>query len=264
MYVEVEGARIHVHKKGQGRPILLLHGVPDSADMWQGVIDRLASHYTCYAPDLPGFHLSGLPSDFEFSLEHYGRFIDQLVCALGIDQPVQLVLHDWGGIFGMSFACQFPAKVSGIVGGSFPFTEAYRWHAWARIWRTPVLGELAMLTMNKALFKWEVKRGGSHIAASHIDSTYAKLDWQTRKVILKLYRSAHPALMASFAQDLANLAKEVPIDLVWGKKDIYVAPEFGRYLHPRTQICLEHCGHWVPVEAPQVFADMLVPKSPEA
>ena len=259
MEVQIDGASIHVKTKGQGSPVLLLHGVPDSSEMWREVIDHLSDYYTCYAPDLPGFNLSEIPAGYEFNLQNYGRFIARLLDQLGIDEPVRLVLHDWGGIFGMSFACQYPERVAGIVGGSFPFTGQYRWHAWAKIWRTPILGELAMLSMTKPLFEWEVNRGGSKIPRAHIESTYSKLDWKTKQTILKLYRSAGSEKLAAFEGSLAELSKRVPIDLVWGRNDIYVAPGYGKYLHPRTQVSLEGCGHWVPVEAPKAIADLMVP-----
>lgn len=259
MEVNIEGASIHVETAGQGSPVLLLHGVPDSSEMWRGVVEQLSLYYRCYAPDLPGFNLSEIPSNYQYDLPHYGQFVKQLLDALGIQEPVRLVLHDWGGIFGMSFACQFPERVAGIVGGSFPFTAQYRWHAWARIWRTPILGELAMLGMTKALFKWEVNRGGGNISQKHIDSTYAKLEWKTRQNMLRLYRSADPEKLKSFEAALAVLAEQVPIDLIWGNDDIYVAPRFGKFLNPRTQINLEGCGHWVPVEAPLSIAEMMVP-----
>src|SRR3982751_356877 len=103
MHVKVEGARIYVVEEGesQGHPVLFLHGNPDSADMWSGVIDRLKTkhRYRCIAIDLPGFGRSEAPAGFDASLESEARFVDDLVSALGITEPLDIVGHDFGGHF---------------------------------------------------------------------------------------------------------------------------------------------------------------------
>ena len=258
MFVDLGGAKIHVNKVGQGDPVLLLHGVPDSSKMWDAVVEELKDRFTCYAPDLPGFNLSGIPSNYKFTVEGYGQFINQLVEKLGIKEPLRLVLHDWGGIFGMSFACQFPDKVSSITGGSFPFTSKYSWHTWARVWRTPLLGELSLLMMNKPLFKWESRRSSSSLPAAHINETYSKLNTRTKQTILKLYRSASPDAIGAFETRMRSLPETVDIQTFWGAGDIYVDPKFAAFLRPRKQTLLENCGHWVPVEAPKAIAGALL------
>ena len=55
----VENIPIQIVDQGTGVPTLLLHGIFDSADTWQGVVDRLAGQVRCLVPDLPGFGRSG-------------------------------------------------------------------------------------------------------------------------------------------------------------------------------------------------------------
>lgn len=259
MFVELANAPIYVKQAGTGDPALFLHGVPDSADMWNELIDQVSSKYACYAPDLPGFYRSGIPETFRFDLEHYGEFVNQLVEVLEIPTPLTLVIHDWGGIFGMAFACKYPEKVKRIVGGSFPFSHLYKWHPWAAVWRTPVLGELSMLMMNHALFTWELKRGGPLMSQSQIDETYygKATSWRARWTILKLYRSATPRNFLPWQNRLERLAKLVPIDTVWGQKDKYVPTHMADMMHPRSKKLLPECGHWVPLEAPGALVQLL-------
>ena len=54
MYLPIEGTNTYLAEAGAGEPVLFLHGVPDSADMWQPIMERLQGQYHCYAPDLPG------------------------------------------------------------------------------------------------------------------------------------------------------------------------------------------------------------------
>ncbi|WP_404365529.1 alpha/beta fold hydrolase [Marinobacter sp.] len=266
MQVNVQNGRIYVARDGKGSPALLLHGVPDSAELWQPVIDGIRDHYTCYAPDLPGFYRSQVPSGFDYSLEGYATFVKDLLDALGIEQPVTLILHDWGGIFGMAFACLYPERVSRIVGGSFPFSHLYQWHPWARVWQTPVLGELSMAMMNEPLFRWEIQRGSQRLDKSQIHAMYAGRATrpETRNSVLRLYRSMPPRRFQPWQSRVELLARKVPIDLVWGADDPYVPTYQGRLLHPRRMHVVPECGHWVPAEAPEaIIAAVLETDIPE-
>jgi pimeloyl-ACP methyl ester carboxylesterase len=64
-----QNVKTYVKDEGAGSPILFLHGAPDSAEMWNGVIRRLSSHYRCLAPDLPGFGRSVASANFDYSLD---------------------------------------------------------------------------------------------------------------------------------------------------------------------------------------------------
>ena len=260
MFVEIGQAPIYLNVEGEGEPALFLHGVPDSADMWNPLVQQVKDSYKCYTTDLPGIHRSGVPKSFEFELKHYGQYINDLVEAAGIETPFTLVAHDWGGIYAMSFACQFPEKVTRFVGGSFPFSHLYRWHPWAAVWRTPILGELSMLLMNKAVFHWELGRGGPLLSREQINETYdGKVDrWAPRKTILKMYRSATPRLFLPFQCMLERFAQQVDIELIWGKQDKYVPTHMAALMHPKSAQIIPECGHWIPLEAPHVLAEVLL------
>ncbi len=74
----VELSRVFVNMKGQGEPILFLHGVPDTSEVWDGAIAAFADKYQCIAPDLPGFGRTQSPQNFDYSLENLAHFIEQL------------------------------------------------------------------------------------------------------------------------------------------------------------------------------------------
>ena len=85
MQVTVQGAQIYYHECGTGTPTLFLHGVPDLAEMWNGIIDRMELSYRCIAPDLPGFTTrSQAPAGFDYKLPSMAKFVDDLVTALGL------------------------------------------------------------------------------------------------------------------------------------------------------------------------------------
>src|SRR5579883_2843476 len=70
MSLPVQHVDVYLEDRGRGEPVLFLHGVPDSSQMWDGVIQHLEGQYRCIAPDLPGLGRSVAPSNFSCSLEH--------------------------------------------------------------------------------------------------------------------------------------------------------------------------------------------------
>ena len=75
MYLALEGTNTYLAETGAGDPVLFLHGVPDSADMWRPIMVRLQGRYHSYAPDLPGLGRSTAPDDFALTLELCERLL---------------------------------------------------------------------------------------------------------------------------------------------------------------------------------------------
>jgi haloacetate dehalogenase len=100
--VDVDGVRIHARVAGQGPPVLLLHGYPETSAMWHRVAPALAEDHTVVAADLRGYGRSGRPADGAAPGEHpaYAKramAADQagLMRALG-HQGFAVVGHDRG------------------------------------------------------------------------------------------------------------------------------------------------------------------------
>src|SRR5919199_1692588 len=74
-------------------PVLFLHGVPTAGDDWLPFLERTGG----IAPDLPGFGRSGKPSDFDYSIAAYARFLRTFADIAGLDR-FSLVVHDWGSV----------------------------------------------------------------------------------------------------------------------------------------------------------------------
>ncbi|MDX1740223.1 MAG: alpha/beta fold hydrolase, partial [Rhodothermales bacterium] len=111
----IRDSHLFVREAGSGFPVLLLHGNPDSSDVWDDVIPHLSEDYRCITPDLPGLGRSKAPPDFDFSFENLGRVVEEIVDALGVSTPLHLVAHDFGGAFGMAWAVLRPDRVRTIT-----------------------------------------------------------------------------------------------------------------------------------------------------
>ena len=112
-FVEVKGTRMHYVEAGTGDPILLLHGNPTSSYLWRNVIPHLTGLGRCIAPDLIGFGKSEQP-DIPYRVYDHARYIEAFIQALGLEH-VTLVLHDWGGFIGLSYAARHSGNVRAIA-----------------------------------------------------------------------------------------------------------------------------------------------------
>jgi pimeloyl-ACP methyl ester carboxylesterase len=257
--ITLKGADLFVSVRGSGPPILFLHGNPDSSDIWTDVVAQLRASFRCIAPDLPGFGRSKVSRDFDYSFENLGRFLDEAIAGIGVTEPVHLVAHDFGGAFAMTWAILRPERVRSITVINHPFfVSGYRWHNWARIWRTPPVGELSMLLMNWPLFRRSVRRGSRKLSDEKIRRAYAFVDRDTKRAVLRLYRAADPPSFAEWETRMLATTAAVPTLVLWGEHDPYIPRWVADRFGARQVIVYPESGHWAPAEVPgRVAKDLL-------
>jgi pimeloyl-ACP methyl ester carboxylesterase len=260
MFLNVQGARIHFVDTGKGVPTLFLHGIPDSSDVWKDVTEVVSGSYRCVAPDLPGFGKSAIPAGFEVTLDGMAEFIDAFITALGITEPINLVVHDIGGPYGLAWAVRHPAKVRHIAIMNTVFQPEYRWHRYGRICRTPILGELMQLLTSQSGLARELRgsSGLSKPSREHVNATYRSFTSPVRRMVLRLYRGLDPQVFAKWESDLRSLAAKVPSLVMWGDRDPYIASAFAERFGAQQVRHFPHCGHWPQVEIPDVVSRNLL------
>jgi pimeloyl-ACP methyl ester carboxylesterase len=114
--LEVNGLRMHVVSAGQGPPVLLLHGFPDTHAVWRKQITVLAdAGFRVIAPDLRGYGETEAPRQVrDYRLEILRADILALLEVLGIDK-VRLVGHDWGAVIGWQLCMAAPSRIERFV-----------------------------------------------------------------------------------------------------------------------------------------------------
>jgi haloacetate dehalogenase len=108
-----DGIRLHYRRQGQGRPIVLLHGFPQTGHLWRKVMPALAERFTVVAPDLRGYGDSDRPPG-GYDKRTMAADVADLVRALGLD-PVVLVGHDRGGRVAHRFALDHPTLLTHLA-----------------------------------------------------------------------------------------------------------------------------------------------------
>jgi pimeloyl-ACP methyl ester carboxylesterase len=110
----VNGIRMHYVIGGQGDPVVLLHGWPQTWYEWHKIMPALSKNYTAVAPDLRGLGDSSKPFA-GYDGNTTAEDIYQLLSQLGLDQKIYLVGHDIGVQTAYSYAASHPNNVSKLV-----------------------------------------------------------------------------------------------------------------------------------------------------
>jgi len=104
-----------VHVEGQGsRTIVMVHGWPDTAALWDPQVAALKGQYRCVRFTLPGFDPAHPRRVHE--LDGIVAALHEVLEAVSPHQPVILLLHDWGCVFGYALADRHPGRVAAIIG----------------------------------------------------------------------------------------------------------------------------------------------------
>jgi len=238
---------------------LFLHGVPDSPAIWRPLLGQLDLGDTPVAvPALPGF-TGPLPAGFAATKEAYADWaVSEAEALCAQHGPIDIVGHDWGALIAQRVAMLRPDLIRSWAVSNAVIDPDYRGHRIARIWNTPVLGEIFMALSTPAKLAQGLAAQGmpADIAAEEA-AQWANKD--KRRAILKLYRSAKGL---SFEHDWARDIGKLPANgaLIWGEGDPYVDLSVAQRFAAGTGVPLtvaEGAGHWAIAERPAEVAAAL-------
>lgn len=115
-FIEVEGIRLHYVDRGEGQPLVLLHGNGTLLQDLQisGLIDRAAERYRVIAFDRPGYGYSERPRTTIWTPQAQAELLHHALHLLGVQQAV-VIGHSWGSMIAVSFALSFPEFTKSLV-----------------------------------------------------------------------------------------------------------------------------------------------------
>lgn len=272
-FVDLGDVRLNVATAGSGRPVVLLHGFPDSWRLWRHQIRVLAAAgYRVIAPDLRGFGRSSRPPDVaDYRMSFLAGDVVGLLDSTGVDRAA-VVGHDWGAVLAWHVASSMPERVDRLVvvsvghpaaGATSDTTDPQQRSGYLRWFLPPGVAERMLPRGDWRLFRdW-----GWHGAEPNTDPDCARQ-------IADLSRPG--ALTAGLNWYRANLGSALPTDQparamvaiscptmgVWSTEDQFLAEgqmtrseEFVNGPWRYEQVT---CDHWVPVHAADQLGNLLL------
>jgi len=255
--VDVGGIRTSYLQAGApeaDEAVVFVHGNPGPSEDWRRLVSRVGILARAVAPDMPGYGESAKPDRFVYTVDGYARHLEEFLDRLGI-RRVHLVLHDFGGPWGLEWLAEHPDRCASLVLINIGVMRDYPWHSLARIWRTTGLGEVFMRTTTLPALKLMLRRGNPRgLPLDAVERVYRQTrDVAGRRAVLRLYRATD---LAALSEDLHRRLRGLdrPVLVVWGGRDPYVPARWAerqRETFPQARIVLlDDSGHWPMLDNP--------------
>lgn len=241
--------------------IVMVHGNPGSSEDWAGLLPELARFARVIAPDMPGYGRADRPEGFDYTVPGYARHLNGILEQLGV-QRAHLVLHDFGGPWGLQWAADHSQRVASITLLNMGALPGYTWHKFARIWRMPVLGELFFAMATRSAFHFLANADNPKpFPKPFLDRMFDHSDAGNKRAVLKLYRATDDpgGLTTQLAERLKPL--RLPALVIWGDGDKYLpvrfAPVQAQYFDAQIHV-LPGAGHWPMIDEPDRVRELVV------
>jgi pimeloyl-ACP methyl ester carboxylesterase len=265
-WLDLPSGRLHYIDEGQGRPVVMVHGTPDWSFLWRHLVKALAPRYRCVALDHLGFGLSDRPPGSWYLPEHQAANLRTLIERLGL-RDLTLVLHDFGGPFGLHYAIDQTPNVRSLV-----LMNTWMWSL-ADNRRVARFARLAGSRLGRYLYlEWNVsarlimKRafGDSRRLPPNVHAQYlAPFPDPPSRAATWAYARALLGSRAWFDRlwTRRERLRDLPVLILWGMKDPAIRePELLRLesAFSRAEVVrLPDVGHFPPEEAPDRLAMLI-------
>lgn len=261
-----DGTRMRFIQRGNaGTPIVLIHGLMDSADFWHHNLDALAQHHRVWAIDLVGFGYSSRINEPVYSLQYFARAIREFMDVQGITRA-HVIGHSLGGAVTLQLARDYPAHVNKLIliaPGTFLINSIGLLTVFARVPFVPRALMGFALTSEHA--RWRAYRNALGNPAH-----FNPYDAQLRIRPMRVCGTADALVAMATSRWTNNLENELshisaPTLIVWGDRDRAVpvahAEKHARALPNAKLVILEGAGHIPHIEFPAIvnplFKDFL-------
>ena len=269
----LDGVRLHYLDEGEGAPLVAVHGNPTWSFYYRALVLAFRDSRRVVVPDHIGCGLSDKPGDdrYRYTLEHRVDDFTALMDHLALDS-VDLMVHDWGGAIGLTWAVRNPERVRRLVilntaGFHIPDGKRMPWQL--SLVRDTPLGPLLVRGLNA------FARGATRDACTRTrltrevrDAYCAPYDsWANRIATLRFVqdiplRPSDPAyhVISELEEGLAGLA-HLPVLVCWGGKDFVFDDLFldeWRRRFPRAEVHrFADAGHYVMEDASEEIIELV-------
>ena len=242
MFVEVRGKKLAVEKQGSGEPVVMLHGLGSTSNVWEPQVRALADRFTVLRYDLEGAGRS--PFTGVLSIDGWVRDLEALLEVERIDKA-RLVGHSLGTLILQHFAVAHPGRVEKLVlvGVNRAPPEARRQAIRERAAKVRADGFDAIADT--------IVKGG---LSPHTFDNKPEVVALVRELLTRQppegYARSCEAMASSVAADVTAI--RAPVLLVTGRDDsispVSNSEAMAADLQDAQLRILERCGHWHPIE----------------
>jgi len=260
-FVHVNSLRLRIFDKGEGKPLLLLHGFPDDLTVWKKIVPLLVqAGYRVIAFDQRGFGESDmLESKQDYRISSIVSDIPALLDSLSIKEPVFVMGHDWGAVIAWAFSLAYPERIRASVNISVGHPESYRRSG---VSQKILKGFYTLWFQLNGLAEFYLENGGlKRWLGRHPEPNVA---------IEKMLRPGR--LRAGLTWYRANLSRilfqrwpncKVPTLSVWSVWDDYLTQKqvlnSQKYMSAEWAYYEMECtGHWIPLEKPELLSEKVI------
>jgi pimeloyl-ACP methyl ester carboxylesterase len=264
--VVVGGVRSPVIEAGPAdatEAVVFVHGNPGVAEDWLPLLVPAGAFARAVAITMPGYGAADKPYDLPYTVPGYAQHLAGALEQLNITKA-HLVLHDFGGPWGLQWAADHPDAHASTTLINTGVILREGWHALAKVWRTPVLGELFFMMSTRGAIRQFMKHTNPKSFPApygdHLFDLYQ--DKGTRRAVLQLYRNTAIAPhVAAIAPRLREHQR--PALVVWGAKDPYLkvrlAERQREVFRDARVTLLPESGHWPLADDPEGVRAAVVP-----
>jgi pimeloyl-ACP methyl ester carboxylesterase len=254
-------------RRGEGPPLLLMHGIGHRWQAWEPVIDRLAAERDVIAVDLPGFGASPpLPDGMTYDLDTVVTVLGEFLDRLGVERP-HVAGNSLGGLFALEAADRGLARSVTALSPAGFFTPGELRYA-ATALRASRLGA----ALPKAAMRWLAR--SPRRRAMMFGMIYGRPDLMSVDTLLEdaaALRGAvgfSPTLRAGRGIRFTGKVQEVPATIAWGTNDRLLrssqAVRAQQALPNARFVWLHGCGHVPMADDPELVARVLLEGSAAA
>ena len=258
--VQVDGITIAYREAGDpAKPtLLLLHGVPSSSRMYDGLLRKLGGEFHLVAPDYPGFGNSDAPdpASFAYTFAGLAGVMQKFTDAVGL-RRYTLLMQDYGAPVGMHLAAERPQAVQALVfqnGNVYEEGLGPMWEKRKPFWADRAAHEEAVIAAHQSVAVTRARHLGSD---PHIEAYDPDL-WMDETAYLN--RPGQARIQADLIFDYQNNLKaypewqawlrqrRLPTLVVWGKYDpAFIEPGAHAFRrdNPAAQVHVLDGGHFV-------------------
>ncbi len=258
-----DGHMLHVRefrpaRSVSGPPIVLMHGFPDSAHLYDRLAPLLAVERRVIAFDFLGWGNSDTPDEHVYDVASLRRDLDVVVDHFGLDQVI-LVVHDASGPPGIDWALDHQARTAGLILLNTLYAPSEH-----RV-MPPSIKRFSTLGIRRSLLAFGIKRSDGQWQQGLMDQVrefFVKAE--TRDMYTKIFahqaiaiRPAFLGLTAVWREEVeARVARlpelrtlQIPAKVIFGDADPYLTANLAREFHellPNSELHLiENAGHYV-------------------